>query len=338
VRGVLGSTAVLFVLLAVWATVDKTAPEAPAIRGITLDARARPTDDELRRLADMGATHLFVIPFGWQRSVTEPGLEYRPNNDRWYSEGDAGIRDLDRRADSLGMAVVVKPHVWVRGALPSDVRFDAEEDWIAWEQDYRAMTMHYARLSADIEAPLFVIGTELAGPALERPEFWRRLIADVRSAYSGRLTYAANWWEEYEHVAFWDVLNFVGVQAYFPLDSTDARGAWVDHLDDLERMSERLDRPLLFTEIGYRSVGYAAAEPWRWPERNETAEPRPDLQAELYSAFFQQVWHRPWFAGAVVWKWRPGPVGDDRRGRDALDFTVRDKPAERIIAEWYRRE
>lgn len=323
----------------------------PEIRGITLDARARPADAELLRLSDMGVTHLFVVPFGWQRAPDDPAVTLRTQNDRWYSEDDDGIRDLDRRADSLGMAVVIKPHVWIRGSLPSDVGFPSDGDWADWEHSYRSFAMHYAALSADIGAPLFVVGTELAGPALERPEFWRSLISDVRSVYAGRLTYAANWWKEYEHVAFWDALDYVGVQAYFPLvphgpgnfdpaatpDARELNEGWTGHLSALEKTAARIDRPVLFTEIGYRSVGYAAAEPWRWPERGEQADSRPDLQADLYGAFFEQLWHRDWFAGVVIWKWRPGTADDARRNRDALDFTVRDKPAEKVIAKWFSR-
>jgi len=328
-------------------TADRGDPDGPEVRGVTLDARARPSDEELNRLANLGATHLFVIPFGWQQSADHPGVTLRTRNDRWYSEDDEGIRDLDRRADSLGMAVVVKPHIWVRGDLPSGIDFGSKDDWVSWESDYRDLAMHYARLSAEINAPLFVIGTELAGPAVDRPAFWRQLVADIRSVYSGRLTYAANWWEEYEHVSFWDALDYVGVQAYFPLETvstdstraepTDFHRSWETHLTQLEQLSSRLGRPILFTEIGYRSIGYAAVEPWRWPERSESARPRPDLQADLYTAFFDQVWHHDWFSGAVVWKWRPGPVPDGRMSRDALDFTIRDKPAERIIADWYAR-
>lgn len=319
----------------------------PEIRGVTLDARSRPSDAELLRLAELGVTHLFVVPFGWQRSPNEPSVMLRTQNDRWYSEDDDGIRDLDHRSDSLGMTVVIKPHLWIRGSLPSDVGFFSDGDRELWERDYRTFAMHYARLSADIDAPLFVVGTELAGVALERPRFWRTLIADVRAVYSGELTYAANWWEEYEHVTFWDALDYVGVQAYFPLVEVDSGAAapnivelhegWDAHVSALERTADRIGLPVLFTEIGYRSVGYAAAEPWRWPERAEQVDSRPDLQAGLYGAFFNRLWHRDWFAGAVIWKWRPGAVSETRRSRDAVDFTVRDKPAEQVIADWYSR-
>jgi hypothetical protein len=32
----------------------------------------------------------------------------------------------------------------------------------------------------------------------------------------GKLTYAANW-DKYDQVSFWDELDFIEIQAYFPL-------------------------------------------------------------------------------------------------------------------------
>jgi hypothetical protein len=49
-----------------------------------------------------------------------------------------------------------------------------------------------------------------------REKEWRRVIAAVRGVTSARLTYAANF-DAYQRVAFWDALDAIGIQAYFPL-------------------------------------------------------------------------------------------------------------------------
>ena len=122
---------------------------------------------------------------------------------------DRGIREIVDRIKPLGMQVIIKPHIWI-GHYSSDgqtrdyIGFDTEEKWVQWEAAYTDFIMHYARLSEEIEAPLFVVGTELANVARTRPGFWRTLIAQVRAVYSGKLTYAANWWKDYEEVPFWD--------------------------------------------------------------------------------------------------------------------------------------
>jgi hypothetical protein len=70
---------------------------------------------------------------------------------------------------------------------------------------------------------------ELHRTAVERPDDWRRRIADVRRVYSGKLTYAVNWHREVEEVSFWDALDPIGVQGYFPLAT-----AAVPTVDELE--------------------------------------------------------------------------------------------------------
>ena len=308
---------------------------ARRIRAVTLDARRAPAPAVLDTLRRLGATHLAVVPFGFMPESSEPFIEMNTDA-RWYSEGDAGIRTLARQARRRGLGLILKPHLWVghyssEGQWRDEIGFDIEEKWRTWEAQYRRFLLHYARLAEETGADVLVVGTELARAARERPGFWRRLIADARGVYGGQLTYAANWYEEYEAVSFWDALDYVGVQAYFPLSDTDnpsaeaLRAGWQQHCEALRRLSEKTGRPILFTEIGYRNVGYAAAEPWRWPERD--AEPAADeaLQARLYQAFFDRVWPEPWLAGAVVWKWHP------EKDRRTTGFTPQGKPAAAVL-------
>ncbi len=315
-------------------------PSAPvastSIRAITLDARDRPDPALLDSLRDLGATHLTLVTFGFQRGIDVSEIRMHTEGG-WYSESDAGIRTLAQQAEARGMGLILKPHIWVGGyddgeQNRQDIAFDTEADWQAWAQQYRRFLLHYARLAQAVDAKMLVIGTELRGVVTARPGFWRRLIAEVRARYDGQLTYAANWYQEYQQVPFWDQLDYVGVQAYFPLaeaqnPSTEAlQRGWQPHLEALERVAKQAGRPVLFTELGYRSVGYAAATPWRWPERREQAAPAPDLQARLYRAFFEAVAPQPWFAGAIVWKWHP-----TAEGARPLGFTPQNKPAEQVL-------
>ncbi len=314
-------------------------PETPTVasadkfRGVTFDAHRDPGVDALRPLADLGIRHILLTPFAFQPTIDAP--ELRVNYDaRYFTEGDAGIRRLAEEGRALGMDVILKPHLWVgRSGWTADIAMNTEADWQAWEAQYRDWALHYARLSEEIDAPLFVFASELAKAVQERPGFWRSLIADVRGVYSGEITYAANWHGDYEHVPFWDAVDYVGVQAYFPLSRTDtAPGvarlaeAWQPHLKALEQTARQTGKPILFTEIGYRSVPYAAREPWRWPERGETVAIDTVMQAQLYEAFFETVWPQPWLAGAAFWKFYP-PADRDRM----RDFTPQGKPAEAIL-------
>ena len=105
---------------------------------------------------------------------------------------------------------------------------------------------------------------------------WRNLIDDVREVYSGRITYAANF-DQYHQVGFWDALDVIGINAYFPLRSDLDRTAddpalaqaftasWSATLDAFEGLVERdglQGRPFLFTEMGYTRRAGATLEPW----------------------------------------------------------------------------
>lgn len=324
-----------------WHHTQDTSSPSPPIRGITLDS-PRPTPPEtLPELQALGVTHVTCIPYGFSRDSSSVIL----NADaRWYSESDAGIRALAAQADSLGMDLIIKPQIWIRGGgWTADLNFATEAGWQTWETSYHRFMMHYAELAADLDAALLVIGTELANPVRTRPAFWQQLIIDIRAVYNGKLTYAANWYDDYEHVPFWEDLDYIGIQAYFPLSDAekptlaDLQAGWAPHKDAIHSLQQRVNRPVLFTEMGYRSIHFAAAEPWVWPKRTDST---PDvdhalaLQADLYEAFFQTVWHEPWVAGTIIWKWHPG-IEHSRHPR-TLDFTPQNKPAEDVLAAWFR--
>ncbi|MCY4232299.1 MAG: hypothetical protein OXE59_00925 [Bacteroidetes bacterium] len=314
------------------------------IQSVTLDARNKPSDALLPQLKRLGVTHITLVQFGFQSSIESTEIRMNPDA-RWYSESDQGIRELSKSADSLGLDIILKPHLWlsgynVGGQSRNEIGYINEQSWVSWESDYTAFLMHYAHLSQEIRADVLVIGTELARSAHERPDYWKMLIQQVRSVYDGKLTYAANWWEEYEDIKFWHLLEYIGVQAYFelsdqpnPSEQMLAEG-WYPYQKMLSDLSTHYDRPILFTELGYRNVDDAAAQPWRWPSRNEigVTDSNSELQARLYTAFFNQFWNEPWFAGVIIWKWH----GDLERRRTAqLGFTPQGKPSEDVMRQWF---
>lgn len=313
---------------------------APRIRAVTLDARRPPAPSLLDRIRELGATHLALVSFGFQDSAGAPRIRMHTGGG-WYSESDRGIRTLARQARERGMGVIVKPHVWVgaEGESRQEIGFGTEAAWETWAGEYRRFLLHYARLAREVDADVLVVGTELRRAARERPQYWRSLIRDVRQEFDGRLTYAANWHEEYREVPFWDRLDYVGVQAYFPLTDVSSpsldtlRAAWERHRADLERVHRRTGRPVLFTELGYRSADGAAATPWAWPGRDDAVGPAPELQARLYRAALETMTPEPWFAGAVIWKWHP-----EGEGYRTLGFTPQGKPAEEVLRRWFHRE
>lgn len=67
--------------------------------------------------------------------------------------------------------------------------------------------------------------------------------------------YGANFLPGPRHVAFWDVLDYIGVDAYYPLvvtsaDTTLLKEAWQPFLDDLRNLSESWGKKVVFNEVG----------------------------------------------------------------------------------------
>ncbi|GAB5521881.1 MAG: hypothetical protein RhofKO_41320 [Rhodothermales bacterium] len=324
-----------------WAETIIAEERTPRIQGVTLDAVSDPGMEVFVELQALGVTHVTVIPYGF--TPRDGPMELRFNTDaRWFTESDAGIRTIDARLDSLGMNLIIKPQLWLgRSGWTGELAFDTEEAWQRWEEQYSTWMLHYANLATSVDAAMLVIGTELGAFTQARPDFWRSLITDVRAVYAGPVTYAGNWYGDYDQVTFWDALDYIGVQAYFPL-STDpnptdeaVQAAWAAHRDALATLSATANRPVLVTELGYRNISYAAAEPWRWPERDETTDDEAlALQARLYEAAFSTLWDEPWLAGTIIWKWHGGSR-HRRAGRESVGFTPQGKPAEAVLAKWY---
>lgn len=255
------------------------------------------------------------------------------------------IRKTKELADTYGFKIMLKPHIWLNnqpaGIWRSNIKMQNEQDWNTWFALYESFILDYARLAEELGIELFCIGTELHTPVTEKPEMWMGLIEKVREVYSGDLTYAANWSNEVEHVAFWDKLDFIGVQAYFPIAKYRNPGlehlenGWKEHIDYLKIQSDTHKKPILFTEIGYKSTPNAGIKPWEWDSASDLLYRRVSkrTQALAYQAFFNTIWDQPWFAGAHLWQWQ------SRGSRDGNDntFTLEGKPALNVVAKGFNK-
>ncbi len=293
------------------------------------------TGKEFERIDALHINWISQTPFGWQ--ARPGGTEIRTNTSGekiWWGESDEGLAETTRMAHALNIKTLLKPHLWVSKSWPGDVAMGSDADWAKWFSAYEEFILHYAVLAEKHRVDLFCIGTELQQTISHEKE-WRSIIKKIRSVYHGPLTYAANFHQEFERIAFWDELDFIGVQAYFPLSPhkdppvNELVEGWRTPLASIEKIHLRFGKPVLFTEIGYRSTHDAAIEPWRWPNERDASEVCNEVQASCYTAFFQAVWNKKWMAGAYFWKWYP----HGGSGLKESDFTPQEKQAERVIRE-----
>jgi hypothetical protein len=244
----------------------------------------------------------------------------------------------------LGLKVMLKPHVDVKdGTWRGSIR---PSDTNAWFASYAEFIVHYASLAQAAGAELLCVGTELATltDASHRPD-WEALLAAVRGVYHGRLTYAANATgpaDEFTSVSFWDRLDLGGLDAYTPLtDSTrpsaaELRRGWTSNrygqnmVAAFRNWQSSHGKPVIFTEIGYRSADGANRAPWDFAS---VSDYDPQEQADCYTAAFD-VWSREsaWMQGLFWWNW-PVPAPGPSDG----DYTPRGKPAAEVLRLWNRK-
>jgi hypothetical protein len=173
--------------------------------------------ESLDHLASLGTNAVAVLPYTFLAAPGLPGPFRIPS--RPGSENDEAVTHAILAAQDRGMAVMLKPHIWLRGSWAGEIRMSTEADWDRFFIEYARWIGHYALLAEARGVESLCLGTELSAAALERPNDWRRLAHRIRQVYSGRLGYCANWGEEVESLAFWDAVDFIGVSFYYPLSS-----------------------------------------------------------------------------------------------------------------------
>jgi hypothetical protein len=288
-------------------------------------------ESDLQQMRVLGVQWVAIVVTWYQASTQSTEIIPDPQK----SPDDETLVQLLRRLRELGFRAFLRPMVDVQdGRWRGEITFASEDQWETWFQSYERFLWHYAKLAAQENAALFSVGVELEQTVL-REHQWRELIARVRKVYHGTLTYSANW-DGFELVPFWDALDYVGIDSYFDLDLSpgptldDLMTAWQPWVRHLEKFAARVQKPILFTEIGVRSVQGASRHPWDW---HYEAPISLQEQANYYEAVFQVFWEQPWLAGFYFWAWVPGLGGPE----DA-SYTPAGKPAASILKRWYTKQ
>ena len=301
-------------------------------------ARSRASLDELSRL---GIRQISITPFGWMdspRSVTVKWLRH------WATaESFQRLTTVVRRARVLGMRVTLKPHLWLRQGWRGELAPDSSAGgWDAFFRSYERFILTYAQLAQQLRTETFVVGVELKTATAARPGRWRSLIAAVRRAYSGRLTYAANW-DEAERVSFWDALDAIGIQFFAPLatkpappdgEVLSAARRW---LTRYEALAKRFDRPLRLTEVGFVNTVGGLMKPYIWPDaithHPATAAGNRE-QALGYRAVLETFGRSPRVESISWWKWFSNPTSGEE---GPTGYLPRGKPAAELLRGACRR-
>jgi len=301
------------------------------VRGVTLSTHTDGRDwsqdgtvSAMRDMKDLGAGWVAIHPYAAIRG--DGRIRFWPmdpeNPPEWIA------RPI-REAHAMGLKILIKPHLAYWGSRFSwrgEIAFATEDEWSRFWADYRTWIVAVA--AASREADGFVVGTEL-DLTLHHEEQWRSIIADVRAVTDVPLTYAANW-PAYTQVTFWDDLDVIGIQAYFPLTEhadpapEEIDAGWERCMAELRDFSTAHDRKILFTELGYNRSLQAPVKPWAYAVDGKEAE---GLQQRCLQAALRAVEEEPCVVGAFLWKWFPDPHPVGR------NFQLATPELRRVIAE-----
>lgn len=294
------------------------------LRGITVSCQTYGVEwgrdsfgDELDRLAELGANWVSIHPYARIRNNGEVTARYTTENPPDYLTRPIQL------AHQRGFKICIKPHLAYWGSRfdwRGAIRFGDREDELRFQRSYRRWILDLAQITHQADA--FVIGTELDGTTADLG-FWQSLATDARAQTTAKLGYAANW-DRIHQTLFWDHLDFIGIQAYFPLTKTDKplaedldRG-WSTIISELKVLSQKWSKPVVFTELGYNASLETAEQPWShqqtWGPHRQRAL---DLQAAcLQAALDAMEPEQAWLHGCFLWKWF---VGDSRGENFILD-------------------
>lgn len=287
--------------------------------------------DSLKRVKAAGAEWVALVPYAFCDAATGEIIFDHPR--QWWGEKPEGIKKSILMAKSIGLKIMLKPHLWVGGqGWAGDLTFTNDSLWTNFESDYTDYLMNYVHIADSLQVEILCVGTEIRKSTEARPEFWQKLIPIIRKEYSGKLTYAANW-DEYENVSFWEELDFIGIDAYFPLSEAknptlqELKKGWQTPVKQMKQLSQQINKPVLFTEYGYESIDYPAKGHWNLAK--DSLEVNFSAQKVAFEAIYDVLHDESWWIGGFIWKWHLTQNGLQERTIKA--YTPQNKPAMEAI-------
>jgi len=294
------------------------------------------SQEKLLHLSKLGVNAISVTPFAFQSNVNRPFI-------RFQNKFDPGLEKDIKKAKELGLKVIMKPHIWSdqflngTGYWRGSIFMQTGADKKAWFQAYKKMIVHFAEQAQRLDVDLLVIGLEYVKMTKRNKKQWREIIQAIRKVYQGPLTYGANDFEEAEQIGFWEDLDYIGINAYFPLSQKEdpsleeLKQAWWKHRETLQKLSKyHKDKKIILTEVGYSSAEGTAKKPHAWP--NKYSKTDEHEQARCYKAMLSVLSGASWLEGMFIWKYKIGitPASLSKEPSEAF-FVFQNKLAEEVI-------
>lgn len=312
--------------------------QAREFRGISLQIHtgdpAHPYEKLIDEIARTGANTLCLIVHGYQEHARSQAITINPEK----TPSDERLAAIIAHAHKRGLRVALMPVILLSDRRGSEWRGQIEPpSWPDWWTQYRTLLLRYARLAEKTNVELFSVGSELIKTETQAKP-WRELIAAVRKVYAGRLFYSANW-DHYKVPQWWDALDIVGMTTYYTLAEGDRptrrqlMDRWAEIRDEIFAWQKKVNRPILFTEVGWPNQISAAEFPWNYYAQPD--KPDPGLQAMCFETFFATFGRAPAVTGFFVWEWRDR-LDTDIAPESDTSYVPAGKPAMKAIRQFFQ--
>jgi hypothetical protein len=292
--------------------------------------------NEVKHVINVNANWVTLMPFAFMKTINETEVKYNAKR-QWIGERVEGIKTTTKLFKDNKIKVMIKPQIWIPNGFTGNIEMKNNEEWLLFENSYEKFILEYAQVSQDSNAEMFCIGTELKLFVEKRPSFFINLIEKTRKIYKGKITYAENW-DCYDKVTFWNLLDYIGIDAYFELNNgetpkiKDLAKAWLPYKNQIEALAKKTNKQVVFTEFGYQSKNFTAHKPWSYAEKTPV---NLKAQSHALAVLLETFWREKWFSGGFLWKWY-----DDYEksgGEENTDYTVQNKPAEAVLRKIYNK-
>eukprot|EP00301_Raphidiophrys_heterophryoidea_P025443 c8540_g1_i1.p1 GENE.c8540_g1_i1~~c8540_g1_i1.p1 ORF type:complete len:450 (-),score=128.13 c8540_g1_i1:239-1588(-) len=217
--------------------------------------------------------------------------------------------------------------------------FNDEKFWDDWFGIWKREMTRFAKVAQHNHVEMLGIGLELSTPQLKSNR-WRDLVnTAVRPHFQGTIIYGSDKYSE-KDVEFWDTIDAIGVDGYYRLAKEDPnpslatlKSSWKEWVQNLQNIQSKYpNKPVIFTELGYRSLQGTNRCPGCWTMQGDTSL---ELQARLFESLFEAVCTQKFFGGIFVFGWSVD-VQSDLKNAINNGYSVIGKPAEDVLATWFR--
>lgn len=208
-----------------------------------------------------------------------------------------------------------------------------------WFLNYSLILENLETFSKKENVERLEIGVELDNILIKFPKKFNELAKNSRKIYDGKISYAIGIYQEDSlliKTASSLNIDFLGIDYYVPLQNQEDTLIGFENNYYLSKILSHAKKPVVFSEVGYRSIGNAGKSPW---DHERKSGKNFSEQKSLYSGFFIALSklkreEKKKIESVSFWIKDKVNFSQDLFESDTLGYSPFGKPAEKIILDY----